>query len=90
MQHCRVFHGETQSRVRAQGFKPVDGTKSVASVGFVPSALSFIGTGKTLTVLEAGTLFLGINDHDTANNAASNAASNIGSYNVSIVCKPAP
>lgn len=71
-----------QSRVQAPGFSPVDGTKDLVRVGLLPSALFFIGTGKTLVVPEAGTLFLGINDD--------NAASNGGGYNVSITFTPAP
>jgi hypothetical protein len=70
-----------QSRVQAPGFSPVDGTKDRVGVGLLPSALFFIGTGKRLTVSQAGTLFLGINDD--------NAASNGGGYNVLITFTPA-
>lgn len=70
-----------QSRVQAPGFSPVDGTKDRVSVGLLPSALFFIGTGKRLSVSQAGTLFLGINDD--------NAAGNGGGYNVLIIFTPA-
>ncbi len=69
-------------RVEAPGFKAVDGAKNIARVGLLPSDLFFIGTAKTITVLEAGTLFLGINDD--------NAASNGGGYNVLITFTPVP
>jgi|HubBroStandDraft_4_1064222.scaffolds.fasta_scaffold311497_2 hypothetical protein len=69
-------------RVQAPGFKAVDGAKNVARVGLLPSDLFFIGTDKTITVLEAGTLFLGINDD--------NAASNGGGYNVLVTFTPVP
>ncbi len=71
-----------QYRVQAPGFKAVDGAKNLARVGLLPSALFFIGSAKAITVLEAGTLFLGINDD--------NAASNGGGYNVSITFTPLP
>ena len=40
----------------------IDGTKDAALVGIMPGELFFIGTGKTFSVTEAGTLFLRIND----------------------------
>ena len=40
----------------------MDGTKDLVRAGLLPSTLFFIGTGKRLSVSEAGTLFLGIND----------------------------
>jgi hypothetical protein len=70
-----------QSRVQAEGFKAVDGSKNIAAVGLVPSNLFFIGTGKALKVRGPGILFLGINDV--------NAATNEGGYNVSITFTPA-
>lgn len=51
-----------QSRVLRKGFSALDGTKGVSPVGIMPDGLFFIGTGKTIWVSEAGTLFLGIND----------------------------
>jgi hypothetical protein len=69
-------------RTQATGFKAVDGTKDLAGVGLLPSALFFIGTGKALTVSEAGTLFLGINDCNAD-------GGNGGGYNVSITFTPA-
>lgn len=71
-----------QSRVQAPGFSPVDGTKDIAPVGLVPSALFFIGTRKILKVRQAGTLYLGINDD--------NAVTNSGGYLVWITFTPAP
>jgi len=51
-----------QSRVQHSGFQAIDGTKNAAPVGIMPGGLFFIGTGKTIEVTQAGTLFLGIND----------------------------
>jgi len=51
-----------ESRVNFNGFSAIDGTKDATRVGIVPSALFFVGTGKTFSVNQAGTLFLGIND----------------------------
>jgi hypothetical protein len=59
----------------------VDGTKDHVGVGLLPSSLFFIGTSKRLSVSQAGTLFLGINDD--------NAAGNGGGYNVLITFTPA-
>jgi hypothetical protein len=70
-----------KARVAAQGFSPVDGAKPLAPVGLLPSKLFFIGTGKTFTVRQAGTLFLGINDD--------NAATNGGGFLVLITFTPA-
>jgi len=52
----------SQSRVNRSGFSAIDGTKNLVRVGIKPDALFFIGSGKTLKVGEAGTIFLGIND----------------------------
>lgn len=57
-----------QSRVQLGGFTAVDGTKNVARVGIIPDGLFFIGESKTVTVKEAGTLFLGINDGGAVDN----------------------
>ncbi len=65
-----------KSRVERSGFTPVDGTKDLVRIGLLPSALFFIGTGRTFTVPEAGTLFLGINDD--------NGDTNGGGYSVSV------
>jgi hypothetical protein len=51
-----------RSRVQKSGFSALDGTKNVTVVGIMPNDLFFIGRGKTFSVSEAGTLFLGIND----------------------------
>jgi len=56
------------SRVNHSGFTAVDGTKNLARVGIMPGGLFFIGTGNTLDVTKAGTLFLGINDTGVADN----------------------
>ena len=50
------------SRVNHSGFTAIDGTKSATRVGIMPGGLFFIGAGKTFDVMQAGTLFLGIND----------------------------
>lgn len=60
-----------RSRVLAPGFSPVDGTKGTPSaplVGILPTGLVFIGTGRTIVVKQAGTLFLGINDDNGISN----------------------
>lgn len=57
-----------QSRVEAQGFYAIDGTKGLIRVGIMPGGLFFIGTGKTFSVTQAGTLFLGINDNGAEDN----------------------
>jgi hypothetical protein len=57
-----------QSRTQLHGFTAVDGTKNVAPVGIMPDGLFFVGTNKTITVKEAGTLFLGINDGGAVDN----------------------
>lgn len=58
-----------QSRVQKAGFSALDGTKNVTPVGIMPGGLFFIGTGKTFSVHEAGTLFLGINDFGVGDNS---------------------
>jgi len=50
------------ARASAPGFTAIDGTKGATRVGILPDRLFFIGTGKTFSVNQAGTLFLGIND----------------------------
>jgi hypothetical protein len=65
-----------QSRVQLAGFTAVDGTKDVARVGIMPDGIFFIGIGKAITVKEAGTLFLGIND--------SGAVDNTGGFTVQV------
>jgi len=57
-----------QSRVKKAGFSALDGTKNVTPIGIMPNGLFFIGTGKTISVHHAGTLFLGINDGGVADN----------------------
>jgi len=58
-----------EKRVNHPGFKAIDGTKNAAPVGIMPNTLFFIGTGKTLSVTQAGTLFLGINDQLVGDNS---------------------
>ena len=41
----------------------------LAPVGIMPNGLLFIGTGKTFSMSEAGTLFLGINDPGVSDNS---------------------
>jgi hypothetical protein len=65
-----------QSRVQKTGFSPVDGTKNAAPVGIMPGAVFFIGESRTITVTEAGTLFLGINDCEIGDNS--------GGFNVTV------
>jgi len=65
-----------QYRAQHKGFKALDGTKNVTPVGIMPKGLFFIGTGKTFSVTEAGTLFLGINDWGVADNG--------GGFNVTV------
>jgi len=57
------------SRTQERGFSAVDGTKNVATVGIMPDGLFFIGENKTISVNEAGTLFLGINDGGAVDNS---------------------
>ena len=64
------------SRVNRSGFNPVDGTKDVTKVGIMPNGLFFIGTGISLPVTEAGTLYLGINDWGVGDNS--------GGFNVDV------
>jgi hypothetical protein len=66
----------SQSRVQRVGFSALDGTKAVTKVGITPGCLFFIGTGKTFSVSEAGTLFLGINDFIVGDNS--------GGFNVTV------
>lgn len=63
-------------RTQRAGFSAVDGTKNVALVGIMPDGLFFIGSGKTVSVDGAGTLFLGIND--------TIASDNTGGFNVTV------
>jgi hypothetical protein len=56
-------------RANAPGFTAIDGTKSATAVGIMPDRLFFIGTSKTFSVTQAGTLFLGINDCLVGNNS---------------------
>jgi hypothetical protein len=65
-----------QERVQTNGFQPLDGTKNVAPIGIMPGGLFLIGTGTTITVTEAGTLFLGINDWYVPDNS--------GAFNVTV------
>lgn len=65
-----------QSRVQIAGFGALDGTKGVTKVGIMPNGLFFIGKGKTFSVSEAGTLFLGINDWAVGDNG--------GGFNVTV------
>ena len=52
-----------QSRVQdRRGFTAIDGTKDATRVGIKPNTLFFIGSGKTIPVTKAGTLYLDIND----------------------------
>jgi len=59
------------TRVSRAGFQAFDGTKNVAQVGIMPNGLLFIGTGRSIPVTEAGTLFLGINDVTASDNSGS-------------------
>ena len=63
-------------RAGANGFNPVDGTKDTTRVGIMPNTLFFIGTGKTFSVTQAGTLYLGINDINPGDNG--------GGFNVTV------
>jgi len=65
-----------QARVQYKGFNPIDGTKNATRVGILPSGLFFIGMGKTFSVNEAGTLYLGINDWAVSDNS--------GGFNVTV------
>lgn len=65
-----------QTRAQRVGFSPLDGTKNATTVGISPGTLFFIGTSKTFSVSEAGTLFLGINDCEVADNS--------GGFNVNV------
>jgi len=65
-----------QARVQKVGFSPVDGTKNAAPVGIMSGAVFFIGASRTVTVTEAGTLFLGINDCESGDNG--------GGFNVTV------
>jgi hypothetical protein len=63
-------------RVNVTGFRPLDGTKDVAELGILPGGLFLIGKGKTFSVSEAGTLYLGINDYIVGDNS--------GGFNVTV------
>lgn len=65
-----------QDRAQHAGFNALDGTKNVTPVGILPNGLFFIGTGKTFSVNQAGTLFLGINDFIVSDNS--------GGFNVTV------
>jgi hypothetical protein len=65
-----------QARTLRTGFNALDGTKNVTLVGIMPGNLFFIGTSKTFSVSEAGTLFLGINDAGVSDNS--------GGFNVTV------
>jgi hypothetical protein len=65
-----------QYRAQHKGFKALDGTKNVTPVGIMPQGLFFIGMGKTFSVNEAGTLYLGINDWGVNDNG--------GGFNVTV------
>jgi len=69
-----------QERVQAPGFQALDGTKNVAAVGIMPGDLFLVGRSKTITVTEAGTLFLGINDWYVPDNG--------GAFNVTVTYTP--
>ena len=69
-----------QSRCLSKGFSAVDSTKGSVAVGILPSDLFFVGTERTITVKEAGTLFLGINDCC--------ASGNEGAFTVSVTFVP--
>jgi hypothetical protein len=58
-----------QSRIQLKGFTAVDATKNAATAGIMPDGLFFVGESKTITVKEAGTLFLGINDSGVSDNS---------------------
>jgi hypothetical protein len=58
-----------QSRTQLKGFTAVDATKNAATAGIMPDGLFFVGESKTITVKEAGTLFLGINDSGVIDNS---------------------
>jgi hypothetical protein len=51
-----------------RGFQAIDGTKNLKRVGIKPHTVHLVGTGGSLTVKEAGTLYLGINDWITNDN----------------------
>jgi hypothetical protein len=65
-----------QSRAQHKGFYPLDGTKNMTQLGVLPDGLFLIGTSKTGSVNQAGTLFLGINDYGAADNS--------GGFNVTV------
>jgi hypothetical protein len=65
-----------QLRVGQKGFNAIDGTKDITKVGIMPGHLFFVGTSKTFSVSEAGTLFLGINDNGISDNG--------GGFNVTV------
>ena len=72
-----------QTRVQDhRGFNPVDGTKNVSRVGVMPGALFFVGEGKTFTVKQAGTFYLGINDQLVSDNG--------GGFNVEVSFQQLP
>jgi len=66
-----------RSRVQdRRGFNAIDGTKDATRVGIKPNTLFFIGSGKTIPVTKAGTLYLGINDCIVSDNS--------GGFNVEV------
>lgn len=69
-----------QGRVQMAGFQALDGTKNVAAVGIMPNGLFLVGRSKTITVPEAGTLFLGVNDWYVNDNG--------GAFNVTVIYTP--
>jgi hypothetical protein len=69
-----------QLGVQKAGFNALDGTKDVTSVGIMPNYLFFIGTGKTFSVHQPGTLFLGINDCLVGDNSGGSPHNDAGSF----------
>ena len=65
-----------QRRTQEVGFSAIDGTKNATPAGILPTQLKFVGTSRTFTVTEAGTLYLGINDCEVADNS--------GGFNVTV------
>ena len=65
--------------VNSWKFQPVDGTKNLARHGILPNTLVLVGFKRTFYVLEAGTLYLGINDYFVGDNG--------GGFNVTVDVK---